>query len=60
MKNVDVVFERKGDCSYTRVNVGNLIATVEQVGANKTISIYGRGNVRQLKAISREIHKANQ
>ncbi|EOA2942006.1 hypothetical protein ACHY88_001598 [Escherichia coli] len=60
MKNIDVVFERQGDSSYTRVNAGHLIATVEQVGANKTISIYGRGNVRQMKAIAREIHKANQ
>nr|DAU58099.1 MAG TPA: hypothetical protein [Caudoviricetes sp.] len=60
MKNIDVVFERQGDCSYTIVNAGHLIAMVEQVGANKTISIYGRGNVRQLKAIARKDHKANQ
>lgn len=60
MKNIDVVFERQGDYSYTRVNAGNLIALVEQVGANKTITIYGRGNVRQLKAIAREIHNASQ
>lgn len=58
MKSIDVISERQGNIAYTRVNIGNLLAVVEQVGDVKTITTHGRGNIRQLKEIARKIHKA--
>jgi len=60
MKDVDVISERVGDCSYTRVSNSNLVVTLEQIGSTKSLTTYGRGNVRQMKAIARWFHKSLQ
>lgn len=60
MKNVDVISERVGDCSYTRASNSNLVVALEQIGSKKSFTTHGRGNVRQMKAIARWFHKSLQ
>lgn len=57
-----VYFESKriGDISCTHVKSGDVEATMKQVGDRKVIESRGRGNIRQVKAIARALHKAIQ
>ncbi|HHJ4378077.1 TPA: hypothetical protein ACQJWS_002789 [Citrobacter freundii] len=57
-----VYFESKriGDISCTHVKIGSVEAIMKQVGDRKVIKSQGRGNVRQVKAIARELHKSIQ
>lgn len=57
-----VYFESKrvGDISCTHVKVGGIEAIMKQAGDRKVIKCRGRGNVRQVKAITRSLHKTIQ
>lgn len=57
-----VYFESKrvGDISCTHVKSGGIEAIMKQIGDRKAIKCQGRGNVRQVKSIARELHKAIQ
>ncbi|HBR1855616.1 TPA: hypothetical protein L9M38_001844 [Klebsiella quasipneumoniae subsp. quasipneumoniae] len=57
-----VYFESKrlGDISCTHVKIDGIEAMMKQVGDRQVIKSQGRGNVRQVKAIVRELHKAIQ
>lgn len=51
---------RIGDVSRTEVRTGNVTATLKQVGDTKSLKCTGRGNVRQAKALAKELHKTIQ
>jgi len=57
-----VYFESKrvGDISCTHVKVGGVEAIMKKIGERKVIESKGRGNVRQVKAIARALHKTIQ
>lgn len=57
-----VCFESKrvGDISCTQVKANGVEVIMKQVGDRKVIKSQGRGNVRQVKAIVRALHKAIQ
>lgn len=57
-----VYFESKrvGDISCTHVKVGGVQAIMKQVGDRKVIKSQGRGNIRQVKVITRALHKTIQ
>ncbi|WP_313020988.1 hypothetical protein [Atlantibacter hermannii] len=57
-----VYFESKrlGDISCSHVKIGGIEAMMKQVGDRKVIKSHGRGNVRQVKAIVRALHKTIQ
>lgn len=57
MKNISVNREVCGDISRTSVTVGPLKALHLKVGSRARLTVSGRGNVRQIKAMTRELAK---
>jgi hypothetical protein len=60
MKGVYFESKRVRDISCTHVKIGGVEAIMKQIGDRKVIKSQGRGNVRQVKTITRELHKAIQ
>ncbi|HHG1327120.1 TPA: hypothetical protein ACPUMQ_003161 [Klebsiella pneumoniae] len=60
MSGVYFESKRHGDISCTHVKIGGVEAMMKQVGDRKVIKSQGRGNVRQVKAIVRALHKTIQ
>lgn len=57
MKNISVNREVCGDISRTSVTAGRLEALYLKVGSRARFIVSGRGNVRQIKAMTRELAK---
>lgn len=60
MSGVYFESKRHGDITCTHVKIGGVEAMMKQVGDRKVIKSQGRGNVRQVKAIVRALHKTIQ
>lgn len=60
MSSIYFESKRLGDISCTHVKIGGVEAMMKQVGDRKVIKSQGRGNVRQVKAIVRALHKTIQ
>ncbi|MFB8473734.1 hypothetical protein [Klebsiella michiganensis] len=60
MSSIHFESKRIGDISCTHVKIGGVEAMMKQVGDRKVIKSQGRGNVRQVKAIVRALHKTIQ
>lgn len=60
MSSVYFESKRVGHISCTHVKVGGVEAIMKQIGDKKVIKSQGRGNVRQVKEITRALHKAIQ
>lgn len=57
MKNISVNRELCGDIARTLVTSGLLMAQHLKVGSRSKITVTGRGNVRQIKAMTRGLAK---
>lgn len=57
MKEITVKHITDGDVAKTVVTARGLTATLFRVGEIKRLNVSGRGNVRQLKAMTRELAK---
>ncbi|WP_193390090.1 hypothetical protein [Pantoea vagans] len=57
MKEITVKHIADGDVAKTVVNARGMTATLFRVGDIKNLTVSGRGNVRQLKAITRALAK---
>lgn len=60
MAGVKVESKRLDDKSKTDVSIGSLSIQIQQVGNRKIMLQSGRGNVRQAKALARQLHKLIQ
>lgn len=57
MKKITAHRESCGDIARTSVTVGSLMAQHLKVGSKNKITVTGHGNVRQIKAMTRELAK---
>lgn len=57
MKKITVNRESCGDVARTSVTVGHLMAQHLKAGNRSKFTVTGRGNVRQIKAMTRELAK---
>lgn len=57
MKNISVNREVKGGISRTVVNVSGMRAELLKVGRLSKLTVSGRGNVRVLKEVTRNLAK---
>lgn len=57
MKNISVNREVCGDIARASVTAGRLEALYLKVGSRSKLTVSGRGNVRQIKAMTRKLVK---
>lgn len=57
MKTIAVNHVTDGDVAKTVVTGGGMMSTLFRVGEIKKLTVSGRGNVRQIKAMTRELAK---
>ncbi|GKX60658.1 hypothetical protein [Leminorella grimontii] len=57
-KVISVESRKANNVSITTVNLNGLTAEFRQANSIKKLTVSGRGNVRQIKAIAKEFHRA--